>query len=137
MFITVLNNRQLRADSDPQFQCYQTTGETTPRTYARYVRTRGGQGDTYNLPPFNPQAHCCERDAQVVKMQTTRNNGFGAFYCRGTQPNKPVTTVPTILLRSNGRCFVLAANCLIYVHVVKSCQFISCVRLSTNDMPKK
>ena len=101
--MTLLNPKSLRADDSPRFQCYQTMGETTERTYGRYVRTRGGTGNTKNLPPYSPQAHCCVHDATIVRMDETDRNGFGIFFCRGTQPNKVTTTIPTILLRSDGK----------------------------------
>ena len=103
VFVTVLNAKSLKADDKPQFQCYRTMGESTERTYGRYVRTRGGTGNTKNLPPHSPQRHCCVDDANIVRMDETDRNGFGIFFCRGTQPNKIITTVPTILMRSDGK----------------------------------
>ncbi len=99
VFITVLNGRSLNAEN-PKYQCYRETTSTI-RAYGRYVNTRSQ--DIYNLAPNPPVAHCCESAAQIINIPSTNKNGFGIFYAQGMETNKGVSTVPTILLRSDGK----------------------------------
>ena len=108
VFITVLNVKALLADdTDPKFQSYRE-GQSTTMTYGRYVHTR--DGDEYNQEPHQPRSHCCESAAEIINLPSTDNNGFGIFYAQGVEPNKGVNTVPTILLRSDGKNNTVCLN---------------------------
>ena len=101
VFITVLNRNPLKANyNNPKFQCYQTSNDTS-RTYDRYVDTRNGSLSNNPAPPAPTQHHQCDK-AQIITISNGQD-GFGIFYCRGTQADMITSTVPTILLRNDGK----------------------------------
>ena len=93
-YISILNRYQLRANLNPYIQCIQPD---IPKTYGRYVSTR--DNTTLDLEPTP--------GSNKATPSMTNGNGFGIFFVRGSQEGRVGnTTVPTILLRNDGKILI-------------------------------